>query len=397
MRRRSFIAGLVGAASRGADAGLGTVAYVRQDGLWFRELPGGGARRLVSGDGISSPRFSPSGKWIAYLQRDATNVVSVEGGRPARLGPGGCQWSPFGDLLVEAQDRLNVFHDANGWRSPVRHIPAGLPVVFSPDGKSIAYGARRLSTLALDKSQSNPKVLFDDQRNGTVPCCWTQGGEYVLFWKDPSFSESIKADGLELFRIPAAGGAPQTVGMTTLVHDDMLSFSPRGDKLAVCAGAGRNTWEAKRIAVIDLPSIAIRYLTGESMAAICPAWSPDASTIAFSAAPVAPHIGGGDDAKRALGKRRICTVDAAGANAPRHLTVDDSYRDEEPMWSADGRHILFGRIAAGDDSHTLWLMDAAGSDARQVAGPLHVEGNETWFGYYGYVDWLAKVDWSRSR
>ena len=392
MHRRSFIAGLVGAACRGADAGLGTMTYVQRDGLWIRELPDGAARKLVSGAGISSPRFSPSATWIAYFQSDAANVINAEGGRLAKLGAGRCQWSPSGELLVDAGDGLDVFHDANGWRSPVGRIPASLPVVFSPDGKSIAYGARRLCTLSLDGSQSTPKVLYDDQLNGTVPSCWTRSGSYVLFWKAPSFSESIKADGLELFRIHAAGGAPQTLGVTMLVHDDIFSFSPRGDKLAVSAGEGRNTWEGKRVAVIDLRSMAIRYLTSEDVAAIAPSWSPDGSTIAYCAAPTAPHIGGGIDAKRALAKRRIWTVDASAGNAPRQRTSDHRYRDEEPMWSPDGKHILFGRIAA-DDSQTLWLMDAAGNPT-QVAGPLHLGADETWFGYYGYIDWRAKVDWS---
>ena len=63
------------------------------------------------------------------------------------------------------------------------------------------------------------------------------------------------------------------------------------------------------------------------------------------------------------------------------------------MWSADGRHILFARIDRGSNQ-TLWLMDVESPRPIQVAGPL-CTADETWFGYYGYIDWRTKVDWYR--
>jgi hypothetical protein len=62
------------------------------------------------------------------------------------------------------------------------------------------------------------------------------------------------------------------------------------------------------------------------------------------------------------------------------------------MWSADGGHILFFRMA-GDNARSLWLMRADGSEARPVAGSL--EGEGSWFGYYGWVDWHGMFDWLR--
>jgi hypothetical protein len=67
------------------------------------------------------------------------------------------------------------------------------------------------------------------------------------------------------------------------------------------------------------------------------------------------------------------------------------------MWSADGTHILFCRIDR-DNNKTLWLMDAESSRPLQVAGPLYanpglLRPDETWFGYYGYIDWRTMVDW----
>jgi Tol biopolymer transport system component len=225
-----------------------------------------------------------------------------------------------------------------------------------------------------------------------------------VYWVDPSFSGSFAADGLELFRVPAAGGAPHSLGVKTLVHDDFLSLAPTGDRLAVAVGGGRESWDNKRIGLIDWASGAVRYLTDERTAAIYPSWSRDGSRLAYVGLPEGldrSDLSG--PARLFLGKRRIWVADAAGSSQPVRLTSDDRYRDEEPMWLADGRHILFCRIRPGpvgrdgevQSTNSVWLMDAQGGGVTQVAGPL--QGNDTfegegWFGYYGTIDWRAVMD-----
>jgi Tol biopolymer transport system component len=130
---------------------------------------------------------------------------------------------------------------------------------------------------------------------------------------------------------------------------------------------------------------AIAQLTDESVSAVTPAWSPDGSAIAYSAAPTVA-AGGGEEARRALAQRRIWS-------GSQQLTWDASYRDEAPMWSANGAHILFCRMAA-DNTKSVWLMRADGSDAQQIAGPLGAD--DSWFGYYGWVDWRSRFDWSQA-
>jgi Tol biopolymer transport system component len=370
----------------------------------------------VSGARIDSPRYSPSGKWIRYFRAGVPHVVSIDGGSNVDLGKAGCQWSPAGDeLLVDGPAGLNIWTADSGWRGATRTISgASLPVVFSPDGKEIVYGdaptngrgpggepmrTGRLCRLALGTPDSRPKVLASEHLAGKIPCAWSRHGEYIVFWNDPDFSASVMADGLELFRIPAAGGPALSLGISTLVHDDMLSFLPAQDKLAVSAGGGRNGWEEKRIAVIDLATAAKSYPTPNGMAAVSPAWSPNGTAIAYSAAPgptAGSGIGGGEPARRLLAKRRIWVVDANGGSAPKPLTGDSRYRDEEPVWSADGQRILFCRMA-DDNSKTLWLMRADGTDAVQLAGPLYIDPgpqgvDNSWFGYYGYISWRDAFD-----
>jgi dipeptidyl aminopeptidase/acylaminoacyl peptidase len=325
----------------------------------------------------------------------------------------GAQWFLNRDeLLVENSAGVNVFTPANGWSQASRRIErASLPVVFSPQGTEIAYGdtvnsgrgrSGRLCRLPLDQPESEPTVLVSRYSSGQFPCVWSGNGQQILFWADPDFSASLMADGLALFGVPADGGSPRSMGVSTLVHNDVLSLSPDGTRLAVSAGGGRYEWADKRIAVIDLNTSAISHLTDNHTAAVCPSWCPRGDRIAFAAAPgpaTGAAVGGGAPARRLLEKRRIWISGASGTSLPRQLTNDGLYRDEGPMWSADGKYVLFARIDRGNNQ-TLWLMEAESPSPIQVAGPLYnsagrASSEEAWFGYYGYIDWRTMVDWYR--
>jgi len=188
--------------------------------------------------------------------------------------------------------------------------------------------------------------------------------------------------------------------VSTLVHTDFLSLAPGGDALAVTAGDDRDACHNKRIARIGWPSGELRFLNGEHIAAVTPAWSPDGGQIAYSAAPAVPNgCGGGPLMRRSLALRRIWTIPSSGAARPTALTRDQRYRDEHPQWSSDGRHILFCRID-GARNRTAWLMRSDGSGARQLTGPLAPEDpgdpDMNWFGYYGTINWKGLIDWRRS-
>jgi Tol biopolymer transport system component len=313
-------------------------------------------------------------------------------------------------LAVSTSKGLALF-TAERWNAAklievVRDVP-----VFSPDGTQLVYpdlvekgqgpGVEptregRLCRMILTHGRSGAweaDVIASKYSTGLLPYAWTRNGDSIIYWEDPDFSASAIADGLKLFRIGTLGGSPQDLGVTVLVKNDMLAISPFGNELVVSAGLGRETWSSKHIAVINLNTMAARYLTDETISAIGPSWSPEGDLVAYAAAPNAANIGGGDQAKACLQKRRIWIADASGINRPKQITNDDHYRDEEPVWSRDGTHILFCRMDRSDVG-TLWLMGKGGENPIQVSGPFSVE--QGWFGYYGYIDWRQMFDWSRN-
>lgn len=67
------------------------IAFISDDDLWTVPREGGEARRLTANKGIiSSPCFSPNGRWIAFISTDSTAegdvyLVPAEGGEAERL------------------------------------------------------------------------------------------------------------------------------------------------------------------------------------------------------------------------------------------------------------------------------------------------------------------------
>jgi hypothetical protein len=75
-----------------------------------------------------------------------------------------------------------------------------------------------------------------------------------------------------------------------------------------------------------------------------------------------------------------------GDGKPRQLTSDPAYRDERPLFSADGRQILFVRLD-GENCAGLWLVQPDGSGLGQIVEKVGRLTGDFTFGYYGAVAW----------
>src|SRR5471030_1023651 len=125
MRRRSILlAGGVAAVSQAwkgaAKTSLGTLTWVEAGSLWTRQLPDGGAVKVVSEDGLHSPRFSSSGRWLAYRsRRNKLSVVRSDGQSGASLDGDDGVWFPRDDRLAGTRNGdVAVFAPESGWKSP---------------------------------------------------------------------------------------------------------------------------------------------------------------------------------------------------------------------------------------------------------------------------------------
>lgn len=402
-----------------AQASLGTLAWVEDvagGSLWIRELPDGPATQIAAEAGLHSPRFSPSGQWIAFKDANDNQKLVSRDGRPGVPAM----------LLPEERARLDP------------------DKVFAPDGQRYVFSRvvpgkiddddsriGQLCLASLGTPDREPQVLVTNEQGEMQPYSWTHDGKSVIYWSADEFSASTWSDGAPLKIVNAVSGAARGLGISVLADEDMLELAPAsaGNKLAVSEGDGRETWAGKQIAVIDLDTGASRRFFPKEIASMCPAWSPDGSRIVCFAEPdadvaynkantgsaytvirpdgsravetVTPDsnidIGGGEEAHAYLQQRKIWLLDVAGSNPPKQLTNDPRYRDEEPLWSADGSRILFGRMDY-DGHKSLWLMEASGANAVQVCR-VQIGDDfgdpDSWFGYYGYINWRKGFDWRR--
>ena len=411
MRRRAFLVGAAAGALRSALRGgtaapnLGTIAYAQEDGLYVRDLPAGVPRRLLTGSNLLEPRFSSSGKWISCLADGRLHVLSrfsvasIQGHSSFARA----YWSPTRDELVAScTEGLQIFSAQNDWKQPLRTIAnTDGPILFNDAGDEIVYrdvlpnGTGRLCRVPVRTAVSKARVLASVHLAGLIPCAWSSVTRSIVYWLDVDFSASLAADGLDLFQIGDTGGVPKSLNVSTLVNSDFVALSPDQKLLAITAGTGREEWERKRIAIVDLKTLNSSYITEPSVAAVCPAWSPNGSKIAFSSAPSYSDKaeGEGDEWKRLLQQRRIWICESGGTGTPRQLTNDPRYRDEEPAWSHAGTHILFCRIDLSGNK-SIWLLDLEGNDTQFIAGPLAPlpVDDEPW-GYYGYIAWRKLFDW----
>jgi dipeptidyl aminopeptidase/acylaminoacyl peptidase len=404
MYRRTFLLSTLGTAlassMRAAPKSLGTLAYVEADGLTVRDLPDGEPRKVL-GTAVEFPRLSPSGKWILYTQNDKAYVVSIDG-KIVRLIGDAAKWSPAADELWarnEDVDTLQLFSPRNDWSVPLATIRGGDHGVLSHDGSEMIY-SRYLSGGVDDMLQSTAltrvslkggaelNVVTSGDGDWT-PCLWTRDGKSLVYWAQDEFSVSEGSDGNKLFIVPVSGGKGGELGVFTLLASDYVALSPTRNELAVTDGEGRYEWIDKRLATVDLDTLAVRYLTPENLAAFSPVWSPDGNRIAYSAGPVPKSkdesddmlagLDGGKSLNALFAKRRIWIIDRAAAQSPRLLTSTEGYHDEQPLWSADGQYILFMRSdqsfndieSMTSDNQSLWLAGQDGANPVQVTGTLY--------------------------
>jgi dipeptidyl aminopeptidase/acylaminoacyl peptidase len=390
-----------------------SVAYIQDGDLWVKELPQGEAKRLTTSGNIISPRWSPSGQWLAYLEGDQLGVVGRSGAGAKLLGKGSLvsqfAWSPTSDTLAYSSRSGGLWTvGASNWleqeivANPEGSEGAGVRgLAWSPDGEWIAYewwGGRTYQGLwKIPMAGGQPTELYASgfpETGEAILAEWSGDGRFLLFWQGDILSASLLADGVPLYAVPAAGGTPVPLADTILVHPDFVAAQPAGgERVAIIAGGYRGAWTNKTLQVVLPATGEGETLTLPDQVASSPAWSPDGQRIAFSAMPDEGDLVGGEDARLGMMNRRIWVGRVGTESQPRRLTDDPAYRDEYPLWSIDGSHILFVRMNEQNQT-SLWLLSVGEAVPSLVAdqlGPLPGPASG-WFGYYGHVEWDSLFD-----
>jgi Tol biopolymer transport system component len=388
------------------------LAYLKESNVWLHPLPEGPAQQFTQSGRVSSLAWSQSGSWLAYQENEQLWVLQPwTHERKAIAQPvTGYTWSPKADTLAYTTPTGTTLLDLD---SGTRQEFAGIAATtWSRDGQELAYVTRelldgkgsggeplhRVTLWRLNRVTGQTYPVFDGGQPSAfdlLPVGWANQDQEILVWPDPQFSASLLADGTALWAIPKQGGAPRVLVERMLIHQDGLTLTDDGQFLVVSEGGDRLTWRGKHITAIDLRNNEKKTLTPEPLAAIQPAVSPDGQHIMYVAGPAPSEqqlddMAGGRVALELLQQRRLWLSDRNGAHQ-RQLTHDDSYRDEHPVWSTDGKSIVFVRFDRQGKA-SLWFTDLVQGDVRQIMTGLSYSPFDRstsqaaqLFGNYGHI------------
>jgi Tol biopolymer transport system component len=388
--------------------------------IWVKGLPTGQSQRLTADGHNQGPRWSPSGQWLAFRREEQVWLARVDGSGLIPLEEGRAvnafAWSPVDDRLAYVSGAglvqvVAVPAAGTGGAalapSPIAESGRG-QIAWSPDGKWIAYERQTDRTdqalwMASADGQQRVELYVSGipEKGQALLAGWTADGLYLLFWQGDILSASLLADGVPLYAQAASGGRQlQVVAEVVLFHHDFVAAAPHSathpeqELVAVVAGGYRATWTGKQVLAIDLQVGATAFSTPAEQAACSPAWSPDGRSLAYVAMPDRGDLVGAEPAHQGLMQRHIWLADIQERLPPRQRTDDPAYRDERPLWSADGESILFARIDSQGEA-SLWAMPAGEGDPVRVVDELDLPSHPAAgpLGFYGYMYWDMVFNW----
>ncbi len=263
------------------------------------------------------------------------------------------------EIYKEWHKVLNVYYNTEyGQKEDIediaRKIPSHLAIVeaarLAPDGKRIAILGKRtedeptkLFSIANDTG-AEPKLLTGEP--GIEPyLSWSPDGKYLLFSKIRFGTHGDLV--YDLYRCNAKTGAMHRISSNERL--EYPDWSPDG-KTIVAAQFFRS---GSDLVLLDADGSSLRKLTDfhdDNVQVYSPRWSPDGKRIAFSIF-------------RKNGMRDVAVVDVA-THAISYLT-NDSINDRYPIWSPRGDSIVFLSFKNGlPNLYSLSASGPSGEDER---------------------------------
>lgn len=213
---------------------------------------------------------------------------------------------------------------------------------YSPDYSKIAYlsflnGTPRIYVYDIGSGQQR---LVTEGKGPTFAPRWSPDGKYILY------SMAI-AGNTDIYRVPSIGG--ESVKLTDSPGIDVGgSYSPDGTKIVFESDRSGS----QQVYVMNADGTNQKRISFFGGRSATPEWSPRGDQIAFT------HI---------AGNLRIAVMNPQGGEM-RYLT--DSWQDEAPTWSPNGRIVQFFRTAKTTGKTSIWQVDLTGRNERRLNTPV---------------------------
>ena len=350
--------------------------------IWMVATNQGNPQQLTRGGTDSQPRWSPDGKWIAFLSRgDGSSqiyLISVEGGEAFQVtklstDADNIGWSPDSKLIAFTSEVYPDCHDdvcyrqrdAERAKSKVKariydHLLYRHWNLWNEGKRShlfvaVAFASGFAERLGWDRNHRDltPGADYDVppvQRGGPEDIAFSPDGKEICFTAVTDKVEAISTNG-DLFVVPATGGAEPKRITTNPAFDGGPAYSPDGRFIAyraqMKAGYESDRWrlmlyERATGRHINLTEDFDRSVEG-------PLWSPDSKTLYFHA----------EDKAEAP----IYSIAAAAGSKPKEV-VKEGFKGDVSL-SADGRTLAFTRSSLTAPAEVFAAAND-GSSVRQL-------------------------------
>jgi dipeptidyl aminopeptidase/acylaminoacyl peptidase len=275
----------------------------RRTAIWMVNWEGTQDLQLTYGpESDSSPRWSPDGKYLAFIsarggdEKSQIWLLDRRGGDAQPLTKvkeeiSGYAWSPDGKKLVLAMSPSEDEEEttADGAKSAGKPAKAPKPIVidryhFKSDVEGYLTAASRSQLYLFDIESKNLEPLTADRNFDDRDPVWSPDGTRIAFVsnheKDPDRTGTD-----EIFVIDAhAGTTPRKIITTFAPNTQHLAWSPDGKLIAYIAGfePKYNAYVQDQLAVVPAEGGAARILTEKLDRGItAPGFTADGSSIMF--------------------------------------------------------------------------------------------------------------------
>lgn len=277
----AWVAYVVTSNERGADETRSAIWMVSWDGK--QQLPLTNAVH-----GTHSPRFSPDGRYLAYIATPAgadhehLMLLDRRGGEARSIVDtkddiGAYQWSPDGTHLVIAM--LQGTDDA---KSPKPIVIDALH--FKEDEAGYLAAGEKRHLFLLDLASEKIEALTSDAFNDDEPV-WSPDGKRIAFVRTRAYgADPDGAEDIEVIE-PRAGAAATSLARPYAPNAQSLMWSPDGSLLAFLQGLEPkyNAYIQDRLAVVPAGGGPVRALSDSLDRAVASyAFSADSRSITIS-------------------------------------------------------------------------------------------------------------------
>lgn len=380
---------------------LGKVAYVMGSDLWIYDLDTSQTVRLTLDGYNSHPQWAIDSSKIAFRKRDQLWVMDLTANQDFLVSELPIEWFTWSS----SSSRLFYFSRGEGiviWDVTNQTARTAIPIssdysienfVWDDNGKTLLFnkgsvedGSYVVAMERFDPEQKDTVTIFDTSNMREVPLLGevSPGGQWLAFWRWDTEITFFEKEGLPVCMIPVPGGEPQCTASKSIPLNQFLDWSLDDQLAYFTIEQNLVIADPKRSSEQSLVDLAYE-------SPIYPAWAPHGERLAYSATSIgAEKSSDAQDQDATCIKRRIWVIEI-GSKRLQQLTNDDRFCDESPLWSVDGKHILFARL--DKENASLWLMRSNGEGLTPIVPELTPKPEP--LGEHGYIDWPAWWDWWR--